>query len=100
MNVLTHILQKEAAAAKTRLEQLERLNAPQVIVDAQRKLVDDLSKGVLEVGGDQSLLALDVDGFELRKGRGGKPYFHYTTPQGVVNYYPVAKHGRFIAVAK
>lgn len=101
MTIATHIKQEILKGAEQRLARLLELAAPQVIIDKQTAVVTDLKAGGIgcPIGGDQSLLELEFTGHEVKKGRGGKPYVRFETPQGYVHYYPQARHGRYIAVA-
>jgi len=75
------------------------MGAPAVAVEAEEAFIAAMESGTLEVGGDQSLLELAIkEEPKLGTGRGGKPYVLFVTDAGAVNYFPHAKHGRFIAL--
>ena len=93
MTIKEWICQKEAESSEKRLEQLIQIGAPQIMIDCQRKAVQELHDGILKVGGASEKLEIEVKTAEIRKGRGGKPYIIFN---GSINYFPVAQYGRFI----
>ena len=95
MTIKEFICEKESLAFEDRLVKLVNMNAPQCIIDSQRKAVEDLKNGILKVGGDVESLSTEVKSVEQRKGRGGKIYVCFN---GSINYFPQAKYGRFISV--
>ena len=91
------ICENEARQRLERAEALERLGSPKIMVEECKRQAASLSAGELEISGDASLLDVVVESFEVRKGKGGKPYISFN---GSINYFPVAKYGRYITVAK
>ena len=91
--IIDFILRNEYRQAQERLEKLIQMNAPQVIIQGQQKLVEELSTGKIKIGGDQDLLQCTFETFEIKKGRGGKLYIQFDNG---IKYFPNAKYGRFI----
>lgn len=87
------IIEAELPALEYRLEKLIELNAPTVMIEGQRKAVEDLKAGILKVGGNKEKLANVVDGYEIRKGNGRKQYMLFS--DGTM-YFPNARYGRYI----
>lgn len=91
------ICENEARQRLERAESLAKIGAPAVMIDGCKREAERLTAGELEISGDASLLDEVVESFEVRKGKGGKPYVSFN---GTINYFPVAKYGRYITVAK
>ena len=96
MTIREWICQNEARMFEYRLERLEAMNAPKVMIEAQRKAVDELKAGKIEVGGEKNLLDVEFESFIQKKGNGGKAYL---TINGKINYFPQAQYGRYIKTA-
>ncbi len=93
LTVFEFLLKNEQRMAQERLAKLEEMKAPEIMVQGQRKLVAELEKGNLKIGGDQELLKAEFETFELKKGSGGKGYIQFDNG---IKYFPQAKYGRFI----
>ena len=91
------ICENEARQRLERAMSLEKIGAPKVMIDGCKREAERLSAGELEISGDTSLLDVAVESFEVRKGKGGKPYINFNSS---INYFPVAKYGRYITVMK
>ena len=96
MTIREWICKNEARMFEQRLESLEAMNAPKVMIEAQRKAVDELKAGKIEVGGEKNLLDVEFESFIQKKGNGGKTYL---TINGKINYFPQAQYGRYIKTA-
>lgn len=97
MTIREWICGNEARMAEERLSKLETIGAPQVMLDGTRKAAEALRNGELDIGGNASLLDVEFENFTQKKGSGGKPYI---TINGRINYFPQARYGRYIALAK
>lgn len=93
MNILDWICEHELPAYEERLAKLESIGAPAVMIESQKEAVDKLRNGDIVVGGNKELLAETVEGFEVKRGNGGKQYVEFN---GAIRYFPQAKYGRFI----
>jgi len=96
MTIREWICKNEARMTAERADKLEALKAPQIMIEATRKMAEALKAGILKCGGDAELLDIEMESFEVRKGRGGKAYISLN---GNINYFPEAKYGRFITMA-
>ena len=94
MTIREFIINNEIKSFEERLSKLEEMSAPAIIIDSQRKAVDDLRNGVLKIGGAVEKLDNEMIGFEIKKGNGGKPYVEFADG---TRYFPQAKYGRYIA---
>ena len=93
MKIGKFIIENEIRQDKIRLKKLEEIGAPDVMIRGQRKMLEDLEKGGLNVSGEKSLLDLEFIKFEVKKGNGGKLYIVFDNE---IKYFPNAKYGRFI----
>ncbi|MBQ4447448.1 MAG: hypothetical protein II897_04055 [Clostridia bacterium] len=96
MTIREWLIENEARIQSERLSKLVEIGAPAVMLNAQRKLVEELDNGIVEVGGETALLETEIETYEWKTGKGGKPYAHIN---GSVNFFPRAKYGRYIARA-
>ena len=73
---------------------LEEMGAPDVIIEGNRKALDDLKAGgKLKIGGDLDALEEEQETVEAKKGRGGKVYYQIN---GNVMFFPKAAYGMYI----
>ena len=93
MKILDWICEKELAGYEYRLLKLESMGAPQVMIDRQKELCEELRNRTIKVGGDSDLLNNEVESFEVKTGREGKQYVEFNNS---IKYFPQAKYGRFI----
>lgn len=84
------ILEDIKLRLNARAQELIKIQAPQIIIDNQLKLVQNP-----KIGGDISLLGVEVISKELRTGRGGKKYIVYN---GNIGFFPNAKYGMYISM--
>ncbi len=82
------ILEDIQQGLNARAQELIKIQAPQIIIDNQLKLVQNP-----KIGGDTSLLGVEITSKELRTGRGGKKYIVYN---GSISFYPNARYGMYI----
>lgn len=87
------ILKAVTANAEERLSKLEEIGAPEVVIEGQRKAVENLRNGALKISGEKELLDVAVESKEVRKGNGGKMYVVFN---GNINFFPNARYGMFI----
>lgn len=87
------IIEVELPAMEYRLNKLIEFGAPAVMIEGQRKAVEEMKNGILKVGGAKEKLANRVAGFEIRKGNGGKQYMVFS--DGTM-YFPNARYGRYV----
>ena len=92
------ILKNELSGAKVRLVKLQEMGAPKGIVAKVAEMVAEMELGSIKIGGDKGLLEIEVETFEQKKGRGGKPFVSFNG--GAINYFPQAQYGRFISAGK
>ena len=93
MTVREKIIEGLLNAAEERLQKLQEIQAPQVMVDGQKNYIEKLGAGELKVGGDTKLLDEEFVSVEARKGNGGKVYYAFN---GDINFFPKARYGMFI----
>lgn len=98
VSILDVIIDRELVWAKRRLESLTNIEAPQVMIEEQKKLVKELENGRIKIGGNHSLLYETYWNSEIRKGHGGVPYIVFN--DGDILYYPKARYGRYIKEGK
>ena len=84
------ILEDIKLRLNARAQELIKIQAPQIIIDNQLKLVQNP-----KIGGDISLLGVEVISKELRTGRGGKKYIVYN---GNIGFFPNSKYGMYISM--
>lgn len=84
------ILEDIQLRLNARAQELIKIQAPQIIIDNQLKLVQNP-----KIGGDTSLFDVEVISKELRTGRGGKKYIVYN---GNIGFFPNAKYGMYISM--
>lgn len=93
MNTIRNFISKnELQSADDRLQKLIEIGAPKVMIDAQRKLVDNWDG--IKANGDDFLLDIPYQSHEVKKGNGGKIYVIFN---GYIQYFPTAKFGRFVS---
>jgi len=80
-----------------RYHNLVRINAPAIMIERQKKMIDEVKQGKIKINGDNSLLQILYISDETKKGNGGKVYFIFN---GIINYFPNAQYGRFISKIK
>ena len=100
MTIRQYINEQSLRNQRERIEALARIQAPEIVIEQARTVLANLESSGVKVGGDQALLEREFTMAEVRKGNGGKQYLHFTTDAGKVNYFPNAKHGRFISAAE
>ena len=96
MKIKEFILQAEIKNYSFRLDKLIEYRAPVVMIEGQRKLVEELKKGKLNIKGDIEVLGKEFLSYEKKTGRGGKFYIQFNCNDGKVNYFPAARYGRYI----
>jgi len=85
-------------ATAARLEDLERLNAPEVILTSLRGV---LESGQVKVNKLDQFEDLEVTKVERKKGRGGKVFFNLTCKTGeTILFFPLARYGAFVTLAE
>lgn len=84
------ILEDIQLRLNARAQELIKIQAPQIIIDNQLKLVQNP-----KISGDTSLLGVEIISKELRTGRGGKKYIVYN---GNIGFFPNAKYGMYISM--
>ena len=97
MTIKEHIVEKEIEFKKERIEKLEKIGSPAIILKLEKEQLVDLQKGNIKIAGDVKALDEIMADVVVKKGRGGVPYACYNG--GKVNYFPNAKYGRFIKYA-
>lgn len=93
MTIREWICKNESRMMNERADKLEAMRAPEIMIVNCRKLAEELKAGIMKCGGDTELLDIEMEKFEVRKGKGGKPYINLN---GFINYFPEARYGRFI----
>lgn len=89
-------------AKRSRLERLEAMNAPGLIVEKVKSDIAALEAGEIpfKVNGLDELGQLFVlIEPEKKLGRGGVPYFEMGVAGNVVRFFPNGKHGAFVKLA-
>ena len=94
MTIKDVIIKAELRALKERVEKLQELEAPDVMITSTEQEIDRLESGNLKIGGNVKLLEVEFVSSENKVGRGGKGYVQFN---GSINYFPNAKYGRYIA---
>lgn len=98
-----YILDNALTAQRDRLAALQRICAPEIVVEqAERKLAAMLAGEVpaQEGKGEQGLLDREFSAVAWAKGRGGKPWATFTTAQGPVRFYPAGRFGPFVTASE
>lgn len=98
MTIKEYLLNCEISSKKDRIEKLEQIGAPKVIIDGEKKMLEEMESGKFNVSGDIEALSEEMKSREVKKGRGGKLYVSFNG--GKVNYFPAAKYGRYIKYAE
>ena len=94
MTVKELILEKEIKLAKERLAGLKKMDAPMVMIDSLTKQIKEMKAGEIKIGGNQELLDYEFTEYRVQLGRGGKYYISF---DGIINYFPTARYGRYIS---
>ena len=76
-----------------RYEKLKKLGSPQIMLDAEKKLVEDIYNDCLKISGDTGALGDDYIDHEVKRSAKGQ-YISFNG--GTVNYFPHARYGRCI----
>lgn len=91
MTIREWICERESMILAERANKLEKMNAPQILIDNCRKESEELGNGAVKVGGDQKLLDEEYVQHKVCEGRK-----NYVMFNGYIKYYPQARYGRFI----
>lgn len=75
-----------------RLNKLIEIGAPAVIIEGQKKFIDNP-----KVGGDINYLDDVISSKEIKTGRGGKQYILFN---GNIQFFPNARYGMYISAKK
>ena len=97
MTIKDKIIEAELKGIRERLNNLIRIEAPDIMVESIEKEIERLEQGTLKIGGDKSLLDQEYTSCECKVGNGGKNYVQFNNN---INYFPNAKYGRYIAQSK
>jgi hypothetical protein len=76
-----------------RLAKLEALDAPSVMIDGERALIERWRGGTARLGDKEKLLDTPFVSIEWRKGRGGKEYAVFNDS---IAYFPKGRFGPFV----
>jgi hypothetical protein len=93
LTIKDYILEHETKATKERLEKLVKIDAPRIMIEKTREALQKMESGIIEVNGDAMLLELEFETCAVKTGRGGKVYLQF---DNFINYFPLAKYGRYI----
>ena len=94
MNIDERLRENAINGSQGRIADLQRLEAPGIILDFEIKRLKALKDGKdLPIDHIQDYADREVISIAWKKGRGGKPYAAIQTPEGVVNFFPAARHG-------
>ena len=77
------------AGLTNRLERLEEIGAPEVMIENMKKAVANPV-----VGGDVAALDVEIKTEEVKTGRGGKKYVLFNNS---IRFFPNAKYGMYIS---
>jgi hypothetical protein len=97
MKIGEYIISKELKGAEDRKNKFEEIGAPQIMIDGQSKMIEDLKNGKIKISGELNLLEVEYTSSEVKKGKGGKIYITFNNS---INYFPNAKYGKYIAENK
>lgn len=106
ITIAAYVLALRIERHTSRIASLAELNAPEMMLDRERELLERATAGELgKVGAPkgesaEELLALDFLDCRWRTGSGGKAYLTFSTAIGSVSYFPAAKFGPFISCAR
>ena len=92
--IRTWISERAAADAEARIADLQRLRAPAIVIDQERRKGEAARAGQLEFKGEIALLDEEFENVQVSKGRGGKPVLLFN---GRIYYFPKARFGRFVS---
>jgi hypothetical protein len=94
--IYNFLINKRIESRKRRLEELKRINAPEILIRNEQKNLKALINGDIGIKDKENLLDLEFSSYEMNKGRGGKTWIQFETEEGLINYFPNAKYGPFI----
>jgi hypothetical protein len=98
MNITQSIHANELMNAERRLATLVKINAFASIIKGAETRIEDLKSGAFKVAHLDEFGELEYSKVEKKAGRGGKVYYQYTTEKGLINYFPYARFGPFVAI--
>lgn len=93
MTIKEYILKQTKEYVVWRKDRLINMDAPAVLIKSCDEEMERLEKGDLRCSGEVELLDNEFVSHDVKEGRGGKLYHVFN---GNINYFPKAKHGRFI----
>lgn len=96
MTIFDVVLEKEKNAASKRLEKLKKIPAPDVILKSLSEFIKNANNEVKKFKGMSEFGKLKVNNYEVKKGRGGKPFIEFDTKIGKIYFFPVGKYGAFL----
>jgi hypothetical protein len=83
--------------AEKRLNDLIRIEAPDVLLENQKRIIANIKSGQFKMKGLTEYGNLIILTGHNRKGRGGVPYILFETNDGEVFYFPQGKFGPFLS---
>ncbi len=93
MTIKDYIRNKLLESGKERLEKLVEISAPEIVITGQKKFIENIKSGNIEISGDTDTLSDAFETIEAKKGKGGKTYYVFN---GSINFFPKARYGMFI----
>lgn len=87
----------------SRLDKFKEIKAPAIIIESiteNIKYLTEVDDNIFEFGGDKFVVDWTYMSHEIKTGNGGKKYFVLACKEGNVNYFPNARYGIYIKIAK
>ncbi len=96
MTIKEVIIKNKITSSNQRILDLVRLGAPEIIIERENELLEELNKNEIKISDKENLLDIECSGFELKTGRGGNKYILFNKD---ILYFPNSRYGRFITRA-
>ena len=93
MEIKTFIINRELPQLEERIQKLEDMNAPAVIIENAKSEAAKMSQGEIKISGRKDKLGMEVTSAEM-KGKGKNLYWSFNNGEAI--YYPNSKYGRHI----
>jgi len=87
MTIKEELTARRVGNGERRLAKLIEVQAPEVILEGERNIIEDWKTGRVKVKGIKEYGDLEFTKHEVRTGGGGKQFIVYTTAQGELMAY-------------
>ena len=96
MTIKQFLIESEKRMMNRRLESLKKIKAPSVVIESLANYIAEIETS-WKAGGDTELLEVEFENFVQKKGNKGKPYISFNN--GTINYFPMARYGKYVKSA-